>query len=394
MKFLILNTDYPEYLAWLYARYPGLEDSSYDEQMRARMDHCCGIADFYSANLRLLGHEAYDVHFNNEHLQSQWARENWAEGKTGLRRSWGLGRALRTLMTAARKTPLRRLGPLMPPSVRSLGRHEAWLYEILGAQIRKMKPDVLLNQAMDGISSSFLREMKPYVWLLVGQIASPLPPDPDFRGYDLVISSLPNFVEYFRSLGLASEYHRLGFEPRVLEHLRPGERTTPVTFVGSVSPWHKSRLALLEHLCSRFDIQIWGTGAEVLAPGSPIRRRYMGHAWGIEMYEVLRDSKITINQHIDVSGPYANNMRLYEATGVGTLLVTDHKQNLADLFAPGEEVAAYRTPEECAELVSYYLEHDEERERIARAGQERTLRDHTYQRRMQELVEIVGKYLR
>jgi hypothetical protein len=393
MKFLILNTDYPEYLGWLYARYPGLEDSSYDEQMRTRMDHCFAAADFYSANLRRLGHEAYDVHFNNEHLQGQWARENLAEAKSGLRRSWGLGRALRALMMAARRTPLRRLAPLVPPSIRSLGRHEAWLSEILAAQIKKIEPDVLLNQAMDGISSSFLREMKPYVRLLVGQIASPLPPDPDFRGYDLVISSLPNFVEYFRALGLVSEYHRLGFEPRVLEHLQPGERTTPVSFVGSVSPWHTGRLELLERLCSQFDIQIWGTGAEVLGIGSAIRHRHMGPAWGIEMYQVLRDSKITINQHIDISGAYANNMRLYEATGVGTLLVTDHKQNLAELFAPGEEVVAYRTPEECAELVSYYLEHEEERERIARAGQERTLREHTYYQRMQELANIVGKYL-
>jgi spore maturation protein CgeB len=110
------------------------------------------------------------------------------------------------------------------------------------------------------------------------------------------------------------------------------------------------------------------------------------------MYQILHGSKVTVNHHGDVA-PYANNMRLFEATGVGALLVTDWKVNLHEMFEPGREVVAYRNPEECVELVQYYLEHDEEREAIARAGQERTLREHTYYHRMQELVEIIAKHL-
>jgi len=94
------------------------------------------------------------------------------------------------------------------------------------------------------------------------------------------------------------------------------------------------------------------------------------------MYHVLNCSRITLNHHGDVL-PYANNMRLFEATGVGTLLLTDWKENLGEMFDPGKEVVAYRTPEECAELIRYYLAHDDERQAIARAGQGRTLREHT-----------------
>ena len=36
------------------------------------------------------------------------------------------------------------------------------------------------------------------------------------------------------------------------------------------------------------------------------------------MYRVLRQSKIALNRHSDVAEDHANNMRLYEATGVGT----------------------------------------------------------------------------
>jgi spore maturation protein CgeB len=42
-------------------------------------------------------------------------------------------------------------------------------------------------------------------------------------------------------------------------------------------------------------------------------------------------------------------------------------------------------------MVRHYLTHEEARQSMARAGQARTLRDHTYRVRMQELVDIVNK---
>ena len=53
----------------------------------------------------------------------------------------------------------------------------------------------------------------------------------------------------------------------------------------------------------------------------------------------------------------------------------------------------YRTPDECAEKIQHYLTHEAERQAIASAGQVRTLRDHTYQHRLQELVDLVCRYL-
>ena len=34
------------------------------------------------------------------------------------------------------------------------------------------------------------------------------------------------------------------------------------------------------------------------------------------MHQILRSSRTTLNHHIDAAESYANNMRLYEATGV------------------------------------------------------------------------------
>lgn len=394
MRVLILNTDYPEFLRWLYAQHSRLEDQPYEEQMRVRNESLFGVADFYSSNLRKLGHEAWDIHANNEFMQRAWAREHGidVEEPSPLQQQWQS--ALWRARQLAARTPLRYLKRLLPSAIRSPDSQQKWLYDVMAAQIKHHRPDVLLNQTMDGISARFLREMRPHARLLAGQIASPVPQGEDFTCYDVVISSLPNLLEHFRGLGIPGELNRLGFEPRVLERLKDNKRSpTVVSFVGNLFQAHASRTQWLEYLCQRLDVRTWGLGVERLADGSPIRRCHMGRAWGIEMYEILHRSKITLNYHIGAAGPYANNCRLYEATGVGTLLITDWKDNLHEMFEPGKEVVVYRTPEECAGLIQYYLEHGDEREAIARAGQRRTLREHTYYKRMQELVDILERYL-
>src|SRR5882672_9288417 len=76
MKFLILDTDYPEFLCWLYTQRPGLESQPYEHQVRVRYESLCGVADFYSSNLRKLGYEVWHIYANNEFMQKAWAREN------------------------------------------------------------------------------------------------------------------------------------------------------------------------------------------------------------------------------------------------------------------------------------------------------------------------------
>src|SRR5215831_5540262 len=371
MRFLILDTDYPAFLDWLSVNNPALDKKPFDEQHRVHTEACFGVAGFCVSNLRVLGHDAQDFHVNNEVMQKQWAREHGL--KEGSDWQFRLRRGI------------------VPWVSRNQVRW--WFHDILAAQIKHYKPDVVLNLAMDGISSAFLQEMKSYMRLLVGQIAAPLPQGEKWSVYDLVISSLPNFVEFFRRLGVRSELNRLAFEPSVLEKLNNPKQNILVSFVGSFTSSHSKRDQLLERLCATLPIKIWGIGIERVPPESPIRSCYMGAAWGISMFRTLAASKIVINYHSDISQSYANNMRLFEATGTGALLITDSKDNLHEMFEPGKEVIAYRSSDECVELAQYYLEHEEERAAIASSGQLRTLTSHTYVQRMGDLCQIISKYL-
>jgi spore maturation protein CgeB len=243
------------------------------------------------------------------------------------------------------------------------------------------------------MDASFLRECRSHVRFIVGQIASVILPTVDLRAYDLLISSFPHYVKRFREMGLSSEYLKIAFETRVLERLSASNKTYDNTFVGGLSRSHTDRINLLEHLSLLGLVDIWGYGVESLDSHSAIRSRYHSEAWGLEMYQLLANSRIALNQHINVAGRFANNQRLYEATGVGALLLTDEKDNLQELFVPGEEVITYGSIDDCREKIEYYIAHSDESTAIAQAGQKRTLSENTYYHRMQELSEILSKYM-
>ena len=219
----------------------------------------------------------------------------------------------------------------------------AWMEQILAAQIEDFRPDVIVSHSFSDLRPAFWSRMRTHYRLLVGQIASPLSPDIDLSPFDLMLSSLPNFVERFRAGGLRAELFRLAFDPVVLERLVGLDLRKPpieVSFVGSLSTHHAGRLEWLEYVCERIPVQVWGNGVDCLPKDSSIRRAYRGPAWGVEMFDILRRSRIALNHHIEISGPYANNMRLYETTGVGTPLLTDWKQNLSNTALPSSSTGS------------------------------------------------------
>jgi spore maturation protein CgeB len=82
----------------------------------------------------------------------------------------------------------------------------------------------------------------------------------------------------------------------------------------------------------------------------------------------------------------AVNQRLFDVPASGGFLLTDHQESLEDLFAVGEEVITYRDRAEIPGLVRFYLDNSGAREKVARRGRERVLRQHTYRHRLETLI--------
>ena len=388
MRFLIINGSYDEFLGYFYSQHPGLEKQSYEEQMRMRVEGLHGMVDFFPSNLQKLGHEAWNIYANDAIMQKAWAREH------GIRpgRSWEWSFRLR-----------RGVVPWI-----SIVHNQAWLYEVLAAQIQHYKPDVLLNMQTGLVSTDFLLEMTDHWRLLIGWgnpgaltyeyywIPYKQQLQQDWSVYDLIVAPQQGMVDYFKGTGIRAELLRHAFEPRTLSLLSPEtQKTIGVSFIGLVRGGnYKARRELLEKLCSIMgdEMFIWASVVDGLSPQSSIRTRHQGHAWGLDLYRITANSKIALNCHSEQEGQFSGNKRLFDATGLKTLLITDFTNDLNQLFDLDKEVLAYRNANECVEILKYYLEHDDKREAIARAGQQRTLREHTYYHRMQELVDITHKY--
>lgn len=84
------------------------------------------------------------------------------------------------------------------------------------------------------------------------------------------------------------------------------------------------------------------------------------------------------------------NMRLYETLSMGKLLLTNRKGSEPDIFfRDGEHLAVYETPKELVEKAGYYLENEDERRRVAKAGQELVHEKHTYLDRMRFVIKTL-----
>jgi len=73
--------------------------------------------------------------------------------------------------------------------------------------------------------------------------------------------------------------------------------------------------------------------------------------------------------------------------------LTERRANIQDLFADETEVVTYDSPGECIEKAQWLLSHPAQCNDIAQRGQQRTLRDHTFDRRAGEFMELIGKNL-
>ncbi|MBC7227531.1 MAG: glycosyltransferase [Thermoflexales bacterium] len=193
------------------------------------------------------------------------------------------------------------------------------------------------------------------------------------RFFDAVFIAQKDYLERFRrAVGHEQVYWLpLAAAPDVhYDHGLP--RIYEVGFVGNIARAHRRtpRARRLRRIAERFRTNDFD---RIYSPE--------------EVGRVYSQSRIVFN--CSIAGDVT--MRIFEGAACGALVLTDSVANgLEELFEIGREIVVYRDDADLMEKIAYYLAHEEEREAIARAGQQRTLREHTYLHRMRKLVEIVS----
>lgn len=115
---------------------------------------------------------------------------------------------------------------------------------------------------------------------------------------------------------------------------------------------------------------------------------YPGVGYDFELSKIYRKSKINLNitlHCIETGAP----QRIFDIMAAGGFMLSNYQKELTELFVPGEEIVLYHNMEELQQLVEYYLTHEEERERIAKKGQDKVLRLHGYHNKLLRVMELV-----
>ncbi|QJD84068.1 CgeB family protein [Cohnella herbarum] len=221
--------------------------------------------------------------------------------------------------------------------------------------------------------------------------------------YQHVFTLERNCLPYYANSGCARvSYLPLGvfpgsYRPRNTPHSMRGE----ISFIGTAY-WNRVELfnraiPLLAHRRLRISGMWWDRLAEYerwkglidldkwMEPDET-SEKYNANRIVINSHRAHDDE--TFNQNSARITAVSPNPRTFEISASGTLQLTDWREDIAQFYVPGVEIVTYDSPEDMAAKVDYYLEHEEERQEIALRGLYRTLRDHTYVSRLNQLMDL------
>jgi spore maturation protein CgeB len=103
---------------------------------------------------------------------------------------------------------------------------------------------------------------------------------------------------------------------------------------------------------------------------------------------VYKGSKINLNitlRTIETGIPF----RAIEIMGCGGFMITNYQEDFLLHFEPDKDFVFYESKEDLIEKCKFYLKHDTERQRIAKHAHDRVVSDHTFKKRLTEMLKIV-----
>ncbi len=367
---------------WFNQQFPSCRNLSYADHFSLLMQQRIQWSDFWKRHLEGTGHFVVEEILRNApEIQAKWASENgfkWAEGN---------------------KAEI----------------------EIVIAQAREFKPDVFFAHSFPTYSPELITRLRrevPSIRIVIGWDGIAHCNPSMFSGRDIMFTCADFISQHYRDLGLKAFTIPFAFDAIILEELGECKIRESPSFLGTLhlgGRGHNERTRMLHEIQKKSD---YGLDLYVSMPKCRVReglrvglgyfRRFewdvlpkafglfnksLGSRFGLDMFRAFAESPLTLNAHIDAAGSFAGNIRLFDATGSGTCLVTDHKNNLNQFFDIDREIVTFKNHEECIEKVNWLMNHEENRLAIAHAGQKRTLREHSYHNRLKLVAEILTEAL-
>lgn len=227
-----------------------------------------------------------------------------------------------------------------------------------------------------------VRQLRLFAWLKVLDIYAPHTLQPTYRFAPQVI--------YNANAVWARHFNLHGHN---LEEMRdPTFFRWDVSFVGNMHGDRYKEHAERQRFFAALKPRLEALGLRVLFSNS-------GGMSEQEQIDVIQRSVINLNyrsscDHCSRAGvemSWGLPERCYGVPARGGFILSDERRHMADDFAPGE-YATFRDFEDCIARIQYHLSHFLETRAIAEAAHVRVMRDHTYEKRAQKLLDVAAQW--
>jgi len=271
------------------------------------------------------------------------------------------------------------------------------------AKVEKFKPDFVLTMAQAPATQQVLTYLKQkkipsVMWFVEDykiftywQVLAPL--------YDVfaviqgdifkrkLVSIGQNNSIYLPLAALPKTHCKLKLSPSDMKKFG-----SDLSFMGAGYPNRRAAFRQLNHK----NLKIWGIGWEgdnILKNNIQLDGQRIPTADVVKIYNA---TKININLHSSVQdkelvpeGDFINP-RTFELAAMGAFQLVDKRQCMPDLFAT-DDLATFSNMDELKEKIDYFLKNPKEMDKFKLNAQKKVLSEHTYQHRMQTLIDFMQK---
>jgi len=365
LKFLQVHTFYQDYLNQFYSGHEYLTKASFTNQIEALLaDGFSGIH-LFAPYMTQYNYDSQLIIANNKWSQEKWLSEN--------------------------------------PEYNNQNYD---FTSLLKVQIEHFQPDVLYLSDPITFDSKFIRTLSFQPKLIIGWRAADIPLGTDWSEFDIMLSGLAGVREMALKIGARSATHFFpGFPSRFLNDVKLTKSIYDVSFCGQWTiDQHAKRNSYIEEIIKSsnsnrdYSCGLYLSGQIQTIPKEVLKYN-LGTCYGVNMLKALKSGKITIDARGNIRSLSSSsedlalnetiNMRIFEATGSGVFLLTEHFENINQYFIPGKEIETFKDKKELIEKIRYYATHDEEREGIAKRGQEKCLNEYSIEKRAKEFDLII-----
>lgn len=195
-----------------------------------------------------------------------------------------------------------------------------------------------------------------------------------------------DYFDRHRKLGINAKYWQIGYEEYKELPILDTDKHYDVIFQGN--EYSTDRTYLGHVLRNIPNTGIFGSWRSIKADGSS----YYDYAMQDKLYRL---SKICVSdQQFPQSVGYVSN-RLFQAMRSGIFVLQQYIPKMEEYLGlrEDEHLVFWREIDELPELISYWLAHEKERRAIADAGKAAVIREHSFEKRVQELNKLLSGFI-